>query len=87
MDINIKNDWRYKESRFGPEYLKLVEELQFQATNCQECGNYKISVTSQYSVYELADAVYFQDLELCQEIRSNMPNRLRCECLLQEIEL
>ena len=82
-DKNLYSDPRYP--RFDAWTLDTYEEQQFQATNCATCGNYKISSTTGYSVYELVSAVESQILEWCEEIRSRMPANLRCECYLRNI--
>ena len=80
-DKNLYSDPRYP--RFDAWTLDTYEEKQFQATNCKSCGNYKISSTSGYSVFELACAIELENLEWCEELRSRMPTNIRCECLIR----
>jgi hypothetical protein len=80
-DKNLYSDPRYP--RFDAWTLDTYEEKQFQATNCKSCGNYKISSTSGYSVFELACAIELENLEWCEELRSRMQPNIRCECLIR----
>jgi hypothetical protein len=57
-------------------------EISFNATSCKSCGNYKYSHSAGYSSHLLDDALNFGDLELAAEMRSFMPDRIRCECNL-----
>uniref|UniRef100_A0A6C0DQS9 Uncharacterized protein n=1 Tax=viral metagenome TaxID=1070528 RepID=A0A6C0DQS9_9ZZZZ len=79
-DVNVFNDPHY--IHYDSGYLELFREPQFQAMNCKNCGNYKVSNTTNYSVYELDSAFEMGDMEYCSEIRSRMNERVRCECIL-----
>jgi len=57
-------------------------EKSFNATSCKSCGNYKYSHSAGYSSHVLDDALNFGDLELAAEMRSFIPDRIRCECNL-----
>jgi hypothetical protein len=78
-DIHFATDPLY--AYFDPLFRSIYEEPQFQATNCQTCGNYKISSSIGYSIDELEEALAIGDQDWAQEVRGRMCARLRCECL------
>uniref|UniRef100_A0A6C0DRN4 Uncharacterized protein n=1 Tax=viral metagenome TaxID=1070528 RepID=A0A6C0DRN4_9ZZZZ len=83
IDKDILCDPKYLLVRSDNNFRKMYKETLFQAMNCKTCGNYKMSKTTKYSVYELDHAfVYGDDLWL-HEIRSRMTDRLRCECSIE----
>jgi hypothetical protein len=80
-DIHFYYDENYL--YYDHDFRKSYFELPFQATNCSDCGNYKISSCTHYSVLELNDALLNHDLDLVQSIRDRMAANLRCECMLR----
>jgi hypothetical protein len=64
------------------DMISKFSEKTIHAVNCGSCGNYKYSTSSGYYRHRLSDALSLDDLELATQIRSRMPDRLRCECNL-----
>jgi Zn ribbon nucleic-acid-binding protein len=64
------------------DMISKFTEKTIHAVNCGSCGNYKYSTSSGYYRHRLIDALSLDDLELATQIRSRMPDSLRCECNL-----
>ena len=64
------------------DMINKFAEKTIHAINCGSCGNYRYSTSYGYYRHRLSDALVLGDIELASQIRSRMPDRLRCECNL-----
>jgi len=66
---------------FTDKLQRCKREVYFLAENCRICGNYKMSNSCNYSLYELGEAELLEDDDWYNEILSKLPKNIRCDKL------